>query len=45
MNLFIILIIVAGGLAVVSLIKPQWGPLVPVALLLLCVALLVGAPK
>lgn len=41
MNTFHILVGVAGILAVVSLIKPQW-PLLAVAVFLLCVALFVG---
>lgn len=38
-NVFTILIVIAGGLAVVSLIRPQW-PLLAVSALLICVALL-----
>ncbi len=41
MTVFNILVIIAGGLAVVSLIKPQW-PLLAVAMLLVCVALIAG---
>lgn len=41
MNVFQILILVAGGLAVTALIKPSW-PILPVAVLLICVALFVG---
>lgn len=40
MNVFTLLVVTAGVLAVVALIKPSW-PLVPVAVLLVCVALLV----
>lgn len=38
---FNILVGVAAVLAVISLVKPSW-PLVPVAVLLVCVGLLVG---
>ena len=41
MNVFQILILIAGGLAIVSLVKPQW-PLVAVAVLLIAVALFIG---
>lgn len=44
MNAPTILAIVAGGLAVISLLKPQW-PLVPVAVLLLSVAVVIIAWK
>lgn len=40
MNAPAILAIVAGGLAVIALIKPQW-PLLPVAVLLISVAVVV----
>ena len=40
MNLFTALIITAGAFAIASLVKPSW-PLCPVAVLLVCVALLV----
>lgn len=41
MSVFQILVGIAGILAVLSLIKPQW-PLLAVAVLLVCVALFVG---
>lgn len=39
MNVTTILVLVAAGLSVVALIKPSW-PLTPVAVLLVCVAIL-----
>lgn len=41
LNAYTILIIVAGLLSILALIKPSWS-LLPVAVLLVCVALLVG---
>ncbi len=41
LNTFNILVIIALILSVAGIIKPQW-PLVAVAVLLLCVAVLVG---
>jgi hypothetical protein len=41
MNTFNILVIIALILSVAGIIKPQW-PLVAVAVLLVCVAVLVG---
>lgn len=43
MNLtpFVILVVISLVLSVVALVKPTW-PLLPVAVLLVCVALLVG---
>lgn len=41
LSTFHVLVGVAGILAIVSLIKPQW-PLVSVAMLLICVALFIG---
>lgn len=40
-NVHTILVVVALGLAIVSLIKPAW-PLLPVAVVLICVDLLIG---
>jgi hypothetical protein len=40
-NTFALLIVIALLLAVASLIKPTW-PLTPVAVVLICVALLIG---
>jgi len=39
MNVFNILIIIAGGLAIFSLLKPQW-PILAVSVLLIAIALL-----
>lgn len=41
MSAFVILVVVALGLSIVALIKPTW-PLTPVAVLLVCVAMLIG---
>lgn len=41
MNAFVLLIIIALLLGVASLIRPQW-PLTGVAIVLVCVALLIG---
>lgn len=41
MSTFVLLILIALILAVASLIRPQW-PLLAVAVLLVCVALLIG---
>lgn len=41
MNVFQILILVAGGLAIFAMVKPAW-PLCAVAVLLVCVALFTG---
>lgn len=43
-NVVTILAAIAGLLAIVSLFKPQW-PLLSVAVLLLAIALFVGAAK
>jgi hypothetical protein len=40
MTVFVLLVVLAMLLAVVSLIKPQW-PLVAVAVILICIALLI----
>ena len=41
MNAFVLLIVIALLLSVAALVKPTW-PLVPVAVVLVCVALLIG---
>jgi len=41
MSPFSLLVIIALVLSVVGMVRPAW-PLVPVAVLLLCVALLIG---
>lgn len=41
MNVYTLLIVIAMVLAIVALVKPAW-PLTPVAVLLVCVALLAG---
>jgi hypothetical protein len=41
MNTFTLLIIIALLLAVLSMVVPRW-PLLPVSVLLICVALLIG---
>lgn len=41
MNIYQIIIGVAGILALINLVRPQW-PLCPVAVLLICVALLIA---
>lgn len=41
MTVFNVLVVIAGALSVVALIKPQW-PLCAVAILLVCVALIAG---
>jgi hypothetical protein len=40
-NVHTILVVVALGLAIFSLVKPAW-PLLPVAVILVCVDLLIG---
>jgi len=40
-SVFTILVLVAGGLAIVSMVKPAW-PLLSVSVLLVCVALIAG---
>lgn len=39
MNVFVVLVIVAGGLAIFSLLKPGW-PILAVSVLLIAIALL-----
>jgi hypothetical protein len=41
MSVFVLLIVLALLLAVAALIRPTW-PLTPVAVLLICIALLIG---
>lgn len=41
MNVFTLLVVIAMVLAIAALVKPSW-PLTPVAVLLVCVALLAG---
>lgn len=41
MSVFILLVVIALALAIVSLIKPSW-PLLPVAVILIAVALIIS---
>lgn len=41
MSVFILLVVIALALAIVSLIKPNW-PLLPVAVILIAVALIIS---